>query len=115
MKGGLVRTVASADIVELEKVSQEGAHGDSIPQHLLKRAVLIKVGWVRIMPDLSVAVDGNSIIVAQPNSGLCVTYRRDGRVLVARNPMRNPNSDELKFLVESWKAVHAKAQSLGWF
>ena len=67
------------------------------------------------MPNLSVAVDGHDIMVWQPNSALSVTYRRQGRVLVALNPMRNdPAPEELNFLVKAWRAVFAEAQSLGW-
>jgi hypothetical protein len=36
-------------------------------------------------------------------------------VLVAVDPMpNNPSTEELTFLVRAWKAVFAKAQSLGW-
>jgi hypothetical protein len=67
------------------------------------------------MPDLSVAVDRNDIVVSKPSSGFSVTYRRTGRVLVALEPMRNdPNPQELIFLGRAWKAAFAKAQSLGW-
>jgi hypothetical protein len=67
------------------------------------------------MPDLSVAVDRNDIVVSKPSAGFSVTYRREGRVLVTDNPMRNdPSGDELIFLVRAWKAAFAKAQSLGW-
>jgi hypothetical protein len=66
------------------------------------------------MPDLSVAVDRHDITVSKPSSGLSVTYRRTGRVLVALDPMRNdPHGEELSFLVRAWKAAFAKAQSLG--
>jgi hypothetical protein len=42
-------------------------------------------------------------------------YRKEGRVLVAVEPLRNdPTSEELNFLVRAWKAAFAKAQSLGW-
>jgi hypothetical protein len=48
-------------------------------------------------------------------TGFSVTYRREGRVLVADNPMRTDFSpEELNFLVQAWRAVFAKAQSLGW-
>ena len=40
------------------------------------------------MPDLSVDVDRNDIVVSKPSSGLSVTYRRTGRVLVALDSMR---------------------------
>ena len=52
------------------------------------------------MPDLSVNVNRNDIVVSKPNSGLSVTYRRTGRVLVALDSMRNdPKGEELVFLV----------------
>jgi hypothetical protein len=67
------------------------------------------------MPDLSVNVHRNDIVVSKPNSGLSVTYRRTGRVLVALDSMRNdPKDEELVFLVGAWNAAFAKAQSLGW-
>ena len=67
------------------------------------------------MPDLSVDVDRNDIVVSKPSSGLSVTYRRAGRVLVVLDSMRNdPKGEELIFLVRAWNAVFAKAQSLGW-
>jgi len=47
--------------------------------------------------------------------GLSVTYRRQGRILEAIEPMRNdPSAEELIFFVLAWKAAFAKAQSLGW-
>jgi hypothetical protein len=53
--------------------------------------------------------------ISKPSSGLSVTYRRTGRVLVALDSMRNdPKGEELIFLVRAWNAVFAKAQSLGW-
>ena len=67
------------------------------------------------MPDLSVDVDRNDIVVSTPSSGLSVTYRRTGRVLVALDSMRkDPKGEELIFLVRAWNAAFAKAQSLGW-
>ena len=67
------------------------------------------------MPDLSVDVDRNDIVVSKPSSGLSVTYRRSGRVLVALDSMRNdPKGEELRFFVRAWNAAFAKAQSLGW-
>ena len=41
------------------------------------------------MPDLSVNVNRNDIVVSKPSSGLSVTYRRAGRVLVELDSMRN--------------------------
>ena len=67
------------------------------------------------MPDLSVDVSRNDIVVSKPNSGLSVTYRKTGRLLVALDSMRSdPKGEELIFLVRAWKAAFAKAQSLGW-
>jgi hypothetical protein len=67
------------------------------------------------MPDLSVDVRRNDIVVSKPSSRLSVTYRRTGRVLVALDSMRNdPKGEELMFLVRAWKVAFAKAQSLGW-
>ena len=67
------------------------------------------------MPDLSVDVNRNDIVVSKPSSGLSVTYRKSGRVLVALDSMRkDPKGEELIFLVRAWNAAFAKAQSLGW-
>jgi len=67
------------------------------------------------MPDLSVNVNRNDIVVSKPSSGLSVTYRKSGRVLVALDSMRkDPKDEELIFLVRAWNAAFAKAQSLGW-
>ena len=67
------------------------------------------------MPDLSVAVDRHDITVSKPSLGLSITYRRQGRILEAVEPLRiDPSVEELIFLVRAWKAAFAKAQSLGW-
>ena len=67
------------------------------------------------MPDFSVAVDRQSIVVSTPSAGLSVTYRKQGRVLVAPELWRTkPSAEELNFYVRAWKAACAKAQSLGW-
>jgi hypothetical protein len=67
------------------------------------------------MSELSVKVDRHEIIVAQPNVGLSISYRRQGRILEAVEPMRiDPGAEELLFFVRAWKAAFAKAQSLGW-
>jgi hypothetical protein len=65
------------------------------------------------MPDLSVKVDRNDSVVSKPSSHFSVTYRREGRTLVADDVMRKyPNAEELILLVRAWKATFAKAQSL---
>jgi len=67
------------------------------------------------MPDLSVAVDRHDITVSKPSVGFSITYRRQGRILEAIQPIRiDPSAEELIFLVRAWKAAFAKAQSLGW-
>jgi hypothetical protein len=69
----------------------------------------------RTMPDLSVALRGHDIIVSRPSVGLSITYRKQGRILEAVEPLRtDPSAEELIFLVRAWKAAFAKAQSLGW-
>jgi len=40
------------------------------------------------MPDLSVKVDRNDIVVSKPSSHFSVTYRREGRTLMADDVMR---------------------------
>ena len=66
------------------------------------------------MSELSVAVRRHDIIVSN-GVGLSVTYRKQGRILEAIEPMRiDPSAGELIFLVRAWKAAFAKAQSLGW-
>jgi hypothetical protein len=67
------------------------------------------------MPDLSVAVDHHDITISKPRLGLSITYRRQGRILEAVEPLRiDPSAEELIFLVRAWKVAFAKAQSLGW-
>ena len=54
------------------------------------------------MPDLSVDVNRNDIVVSKASSGLSVTYRRTGRVLIALDSMRrDPKGEELMFLVRA--------------
>ena len=68
------------------------------------------------MPDLSVKVDRHEIVVSKPSADFSVTYRREGRTLVADDVMRkrDPNPEELILWVRAWKAAFAKVQSLGW-
>jgi len=67
------------------------------------------------MSDLSVSHHYHDITVSKPTVGLSVTYRRQGRILEAVEPMRiDPSAEELIFLVRAWKAAFEKAQSLGW-
>ena len=68
------------------------------------------------MPDLSVKVERHDIIVSKPSSHFSVSYRREGRTLVADDVMRKADfsAEELILLVRAWKAAFDKAQSLGW-
>jgi hypothetical protein len=59
------------------------------------------------MPDLCIAVDRHEIVVSKPGSEFSVTYRRQGRVLVADNPLRtDPSAEEL-----SSTCAHGKLSS----
>jgi len=55
-------------------------------------------------------------LLSKLSSDFSVTYRREGRTLVADDVMRKagPSTQELILLVRAWKAAFAKAQSLGW-
>lgn len=67
--------------------------------------------------DLSVEVRHNDIIVTQPGTGRCVTYRREpnSQMLEAICSVRSdPNAETLQFLTEAWKAAYAKAKALRW-
>jgi hypothetical protein len=67
------------------------------------------------MPDLSVEVRGQDIIVTKPSLGLAVTYRKEGPMLVALDRVRDHlNPDEAAFLARAWRAVYDKAKTLGW-
>ena len=69
------------------------------------------------MNDLSVEVRHHDIVVTQPGTGRCVTYRRDpsSPTLDALCDLRtDPDLETLQFLTEAWKAAYAKAKSLGW-
>jgi hypothetical protein len=67
------------------------------------------------MPDLSVEARGQDIIVTKPSLGLAVTYRKEGPMLVALEPVRDHlDADEAAFLARAWRAVYDKAKTLGW-
>ena len=55
------------------------------------------------MPNFSVAVDGQNILVSKPNAGLSVTYRiKQGRVLIAPELWRiKLSGEELNFYVRA--------------
>ena len=70
------------------------------------------------MADLSIEVRHHDIVVSQPETGRCVTYRRvpSSPMLEALCDIRSdPDTETLQFLSEAWKAAYAKAKALGWF
>ena len=69
------------------------------------------------MTDLFVEVRHHDIIISQPETGRCVTFRRDPHspMLEAVCSTRSDSDAEtLRFLTEAWNAAHAKAKALGW-
>jgi hypothetical protein len=67
------------------------------------------------MPDLSVEVRGQDIVVTKPSQGLAVTYRKEGPMLVALDRIYDHlNADEAVFLARAWKAAFESAKALGW-
>ena len=64
------------------------------------------------MADLSLEVRGQDIVVSKPGAGFAVTYRKDpmSPVLVAQDPLRQFDTEKLKFLVQAWNAAFAKAK-----
>ena len=60
----------------------------------------------------------HDIIVSQPETGHCVTYRRDlelASMLEALCEIRgDPDAETLRFSTEAWKAAYARAKALGW-
>jgi hypothetical protein len=70
------------------------------------------------MTYLSIEVIGPDVVVRKPGTALSITYRRVGNqpLLEAVDLMRDdPSPEEASFLVQAWKAAHARAQKLGWF
>jgi hypothetical protein len=90
-------------------------HGAGSPPKDQFRAVHRGFHVRDLMPDFSVTVDRQSIVVSKPSAGLLVTYHKQGRVLVAPELWRiKPSAEELNFYVRAWKAACAEARSLGW-
>ena len=66
------------------------------------------------MPDLSVEVRGQDIIVTKPSLGLAVTYRKEGPMLVALDPVRDHlDADEAAFLVRGLASGLRQSQNAG--
>jgi len=67
--------------------------------------------------DLLVEVRRHDIIVSDPATGHCVTYRLnpDSPMLEGLCSMRcNPDAETLQFFTRAWKAAYAKARALDW-
>ena len=81
------------------------------------RFVGIIAGLEWKMANLHIEVRHHDIVVSQPETGHCVTYRRypSSAMLEALCEMRSdPDAETLQFLSEAWKAAYAKAKALGW-
>ena len=67
---------------------------------------------------LDVQIMGDrDIVVSSPESGLSITYRKDGLapMLVAVDGIgRSSEPSKVKFWAQAWKAAYRKARSLGW-
>ena len=62
-------------------------------------------------------IGGRDIVVSNPESGLSVTFRKDGLapMLVAVDGMNGlSESSKVKFWARAWKAAYRKARTLGW-
>jgi hypothetical protein len=80
------------------------------PMHAVLRVRRIVSLGVEIIND-------RDIVVSHPESGLSVTYRKDGEapMLVAIDAIdRFADREKLNFLVKAWKAAYQKASAIGW-
>lgn len=62
-------------------------------------------------------INNRDIVVSQPETGLSVTYRKDGDapLLYAINGIdRRDDTARVQFWAEAWKVAHKKARSMGW-
>jgi hypothetical protein len=62
-------------------------------------------------------VGDRDLVVTCPESGLSITYRKDGLapMLVAIDGIdRSSEPSKVKFWAQAWKAAYQKARSLGW-
>jgi hypothetical protein len=60
---------------------------------------------------------GRDIVVSDPDTGLSVTYRKDGfaPMLVAIDGMGHRSEpSRVKFWAQAWKAAYKKARAMGW-
>ena len=62
-------------------------------------------------------IGGRDIVVSSPESGLSITYRKDGLapMLVAVDGIgRSAEPAKVKTWAQAWKAAYQKARTLGW-
>ncbi len=62
-------------------------------------------------------IGGCDIVVRSPETGLSITYRKDGLapMLVAIDGIgRSSEPPEVRFWAQAWKAAHRKAVAVGW-
>ena len=62
-------------------------------------------------------INDRDIVVSQPETGLSVTYRKDGEgltLVVIDGIDRSTDNAKVKFWAQAWKAAHQKACAVGW-
>jgi hypothetical protein len=62
-------------------------------------------------------IGGRDIVVSNPESGLSITYRKDGLapMLVAVDGIDGSlEASKVKFWAQAWKAAYQKARAMGW-
>ena len=62
-------------------------------------------------------IGGRDIVVSNPESGLSITYRKEGSapMLVAVDGIDGSSEpSKLKFWAQAWKAAYQKARAMGW-
>jgi hypothetical protein len=62
-------------------------------------------------------IGGRDIVVSNPESGLSITYRKDGLapMLVAVDGIDGPTeASRVRFWAQAWKAAYQKARAMGW-
>ena len=62
-------------------------------------------------------IDDRDLVVSCPDSGLSITFRKDGfaPMLVGIDGIdRSSEPSKVKFWAQAWKAAYRKARALGW-
>ena len=119
----LVTTGSPHGTLESQKLGKEEDVRKA--RHVLKGAVLdlvrriVTIG-VEILGDDGLGVQvigGRDIVVSNPESGLSITYRKDGLapMLVAVDGIEGSSeAPKLKFWAQAWKAAYRRARTLDW-